>query len=159
MARHFTRAALIALVAAVLPIAVAGYGDNAQHPTATAMQGTAAIPMADPAKETVYSKDFFGPWNAGVAKAHLPQITCEKTGDGLKVTVKVDNHPMNPEVPHYIMWIRIEDGKGNVLGKKDFVATDPAPIATFTLTTAPDKIKAFERCNIHGTWTSETDVK
>ena len=150
MAGHFTHAALIVLVAAVLPIAGAGCGDSGHGSTAAA---------AESAQAKVYSKDFFGPWNANVAKAHLPQITCEKAGDGLKVTVKVDNHPMNPEVPHYIMWIRIEDGKGNVLGKKDFVATDPAPIATFTLTTAPDKIKAFERCNIHGTWTSETDVK
>lgn len=150
MARHFTHAALIALVLAFLPIAGAGRSGSGPGSTAAA---------AEPTKETVYSKDFFGPWNAGVAKAHLPQITCKKTADGLKVTVKIDDHPMNAEVPHYIMWIRIEDGKGNVLGKKGFVATDPAPIATFTLTTAPDKIRAFSRCNIHGIWMGETNVK
>jgi desulfoferrodoxin-like iron-binding protein len=156
MARHFTHAALIALMAAVLPMAGVGCSESGQQPTAG---GTVEKTTVQNPQGTPYSKDFFGPWNAGVAKTHLPQITCEKAGDGLKVTVKVDDHPMNSTMPHYIMWIRIEDGKGNMLGRKDFVATDPAPIATFDLAAAPEKIVAFERCNIHGVWMSEADVK
>lgn len=105
-----------------------------------------------------YTRDDPGPW-ADKVKAHVPEITYEKTGTGLKVTVKVDNHPMDPKTPHYIMMIKLEDGSGAALGQKDFVATDPAPpIATFELKSIPGKLKAYERCNIHGLWMNEVDV-
>ena len=162
MVKQFVRAVLVLSAAVTLPI-VAGCGPSEEQPKAPATPGPEAkAPAPAPAaaeQAKPYTKDFFGPWNADVAKVHLATITYEKAGDGLKVTVKVDDHPMNPDIPHYIMWIRIEDGKGNVLGRKDFVATDPAPIATFDLASAPEKIQAFERCNIHGIWMSETDVK
>jgi desulfoferrodoxin-like iron-binding protein len=159
MVEQFVRAVLIVSAAAILPIAAAGCGKSEEQPKAAAAEGTAVAAPAEGEQATPYTKDFLGPWNADVAKVHLPQITYEKAGEGLNVTVKVDDHPMNPDIPHYIMWIRIEDGEGNILGKKDFVATDPAPIAAFSLKTAPEKIRAFERCNIHGIWMSETDVK
>jgi superoxide reductase len=89
---------------------------------------------------------------------HLPQITYEKTDTGLKVTVKVDNHPMDAQKPHYIMWIKLEDGSGTMLGEKDFMATDPEPVATFDLTSVPVSLKAYEQCNIHGIWMSEANV-
>ena len=155
MAKHVIFAALV-IAAAALMIGSIARGDD---PGTAATQAKALEPNLTYTQARPYTKDFFGPWNADVAKVHLATITYEKAGDGLKVTVKVDDHPMNPDIPHYIMWIRIEDGKGNVLGRKDFVATDPAPIATFDLASAPEKIQAFERCNIHGIWMSETDVK
>jgi desulfoferrodoxin (superoxide reductase-like protein) len=78
----------------------------------------------------------------------------------LKIRVQIDDHPMNASVPHYIMWITITDGEGNILGTKEFLPTDPAPaVATFNLTVVPAKIRAFERCNIHGIWKSEIDVR
>lgn len=152
--------AVVLTVAAV--VAAAGCAKKSETPPTTAGEKTEmATPAAAPeeyTQETPYSKDFFGPWDEAVSKVHLPEITYEKTDTGLKVTVKIDDHPMDPEKPHYIMWIRIEDGEGNTLGETDFVATDPAPVTTFDLTTVPAKIKAFERCNIHGIWTSEVDV-
>jgi len=104
-----------------------------------------------------YTRDDPGPW-ADKVKAHAPEVTYEKAGTGLKVTVRV-NHPMDPKTPHYIMEIRLEDGSGASLGKKEFVATDPAPpTATFELKTVPGKLKAYERCNLHGLWLNEVDV-
>jgi len=105
-----------------------------------------------------YTLQNSGPWAAAKDK-HIPQITYEKMGMGLKVTVKVDNHPMDPKKPHYIMWIKLEDGRGNLLGRKDFVATDPAPVAAFELKSVPAHLRAFERCNIHGIWMSEAKVE
>jgi superoxide reductase len=106
-----------------------------------------------------YTAKFFGPWNAAVANTHVPQVTYEKMGKALMVTVKVDNHPMDPKKPHWIMWIRVEDVNGKVLAKKEFKATDPAPVAIFHLASWPEKLKVFERCNIHGIWLNEVDVK
>jgi desulfoferrodoxin-like iron-binding protein len=111
------------------------------------------------AQEKPYTKAAPGPWSAAVAKKHSPTITYKKAGAGLRVTVKIDNHPMDPKTPHYIMWIRLEDGTGKVLGEKNFKATDPAPIAAFNLTSVPGELKAFEQCNIHGIWMSRIIVK
>ena len=106
-----------------------------------------------------YTAKNFGPWNETVAATHVPQVTFEKMGAGLKVTVQIDNHPMDPQKPHWIMWIRLEDMKGNKLGEKTFKATDPRPaVAVFELPAMADKVKAFERCNIHGIWLNETVV-
>jgi len=113
----------------------------------------------EPAQPQPYTTTFFGPWNAAVAKTHVPQVTYEKMGQALMVTVKVDNHPMDPKKPHWIMWIRVEDAKGKVLAKQEFKATDPAPAATFHLAHWPEKLRVLERCNIHGIWLNEVDVK
>ena len=107
--------------------------------------------------ENPYTRENPGPWAAKV-ETHVPQITYEKAGAGLKVTVKIDNHPMDPQTPHYIMSIMLHDGMGAMLGEKTFVATDPAPLATFELTSVPEKLKAYEHCNLHGIWMSETGV-
>jgi len=105
-----------------------------------------------------YTRENPGPW-AGAQDKHVPEITYEKMGTGLMVTVKIDNHPMDPKKPHYIMWIRLEDANGKVLGKHDFAATDPAPVATFHVPSVLAKLKAFERCNVHGIWMSEANVE
>jgi len=107
--------------------------------------------------ENPYTKENPGPWAEKVG-THLPQITYEKAGSGLTVTVKVDNHPMDPQQPHFIMSIMLQDGMGATLGEKTFVATDPAPLAVFELMSVPDKLKAYEHCNIHGIWMGETSV-
>jgi desulfoferrodoxin-like iron-binding protein len=125
-------------------------------PPATTASATAPAAAASPEKP--YTKESPGPWDAAIAAKHSPEITYVKAGKGLKVTVKVDNHPMDAQKPHYIMWIRLEDAQGNVLGKKDFVATDPAPIATFELGSIPSELHAVEQCNIHGVWASSVPV-
>jgi superoxide reductase len=112
----------------------------------------------EPAQAEPYTATSFGPWNAAVAKVHVPQVTYMKMGQELMVTVKIDDHPMDPEKPHYIMWIRLEDANGKILAKHEFKPTDPAPVATFHLKAWPEKMKALERCNIHGIWMSEVTV-
>jgi desulfoferrodoxin-like iron-binding protein len=161
--RHWTFLAVALLLTAALIAVGAACSKKTEKPAPmpgeTAAESKADTTSAGYTQENPYTKDYFGPWNEDMAKVHLPEITYEKTSSGLRVTVKVDSHPMNAEMPHYIMWIRLEDGDGNVLGQTDLVATDPEPIATFALTTVPPKLKAFERCNIHGIWMSEIDVK
>jgi len=131
----------------------AGPGQAAAQP--------AAAPGGREARQPApYTMTSFGPWNAAVAKTHVPQVSFEKAGRGIKVTVQIDNHPMDPQKPHWIMWIRLEDMKGKILGEKTFKATDPRPaVAVFEIPAAVAKVKALERCNIHGVWLNEVDVK
>lgn len=128
-------------------------------PSGPVLQTAAAGASQDYTQEKPYTKVDPGPWPAAVADKHSPEITFEHSELGLRVTVKVDNHPMDPTKPHYIMWIRIEDGDGKKLGEKTFQMTDPAPVAIFELASIPAKLRAFERCNIHGIWMSETKVE
>jgi desulfoferrodoxin-like iron-binding protein len=146
------------LAAAALILVSTGCSKKAEEPAETAVKKEAAPAPEEYTQEKPYTREDPGPWAAVVDK-HIPEITYEKTDDGLKVTVKVDEHPMDPQMPHYIMWIKLEDGEGNMLGETDFVATDPAPVTTFDLTSVPAKLRAYERCNIHGIWTNETDVQ
>jgi desulfoferrodoxin-like iron-binding protein len=143
----------IVFVAAGLTLSALGSGT----PSAQAGYGQDK-PQAEYKQDKPYTRENPGPW-AGAQDKHLPQITYEKMGMGLKVTVKVDNHPMDAAKPHYIMWIRLEDGMGEVLGRHAFKATDPAPVANFELKSVPAELKAFERCNIHGIWMSEAKVE
>lgn len=124
----------------------------AAAPQETPMMTAQENSMANP-----YTKENPGPW-ADLAEKHIPEITYEKAGAGLKVTVKVDNHPMDPKAPHYIMEIMLHDGAGAMLGQKTFVATDPEPVATFELMSVPEKLVAYEHCNIHGFWKNEIGV-
>jgi desulfoferrodoxin (superoxide reductase-like protein) len=130
-------------------------------PTATAAAPAATSP-ASPApaasQDKPYTQESPGPWDAAVAAKHSPEITYAKAGKGLTVTVKVDHHPMDAQKPHYIVWIKLEDAQGKELGKKDFVATDPAPTTTFELAAVPATLKALEQCNVHGTWASSVAV-
>jgi superoxide reductase len=149
--------AFLALVLVLLPGGCKKESEMTQEQASQEMKAPAEKTAAENSMENPYTKENPGPW-ADLAEIHIPEITYEKTSTGLSVTVKVDNHPMDPEQPHYIMWIKLEDGDGNMLGEKDFVATDPAPVATFELTTVPQKLIAYERCNIHGIWKSEVEV-
>ena len=136
--------AIVFLAGAVTAAALAQYGT--QKP-------------AEPQQEKPFTKDFFGPWNEAVAKTHVPQVTCEKTATGFKVTVQIDNHPMDPQKPHWIMWIKLEDEKGVKFAEKEFKATDPGPAkAVFEISPKHAKFKALERCNIHGIWLNEVDA-
>lgn len=112
--------------------------------------------MTQEAEEVIHTRSDPGAW-AGKEDSHVPQIVYEKMETGLKVTVTV-NHEMNPETPHYIMNITLKDGEGNLLGEKDFQATDEKAEAIFELATIPAKLVAYERCNIHGLWMDEVDV-
>jgi desulfoferrodoxin-like iron-binding protein len=150
MKRQLFFVLLTVLVATGLGLAVIGGG--AQNPTTPATQ--------EYSQPKPYTAQDFGPWNAGVAKTHVPEVTFEKAGMGVKVRVQVDNHPMDPQKPHWIMWIKLEDAKGKKLGEKTFQATDPGPaVAVFELPNVPEKVKALQRCNIHGIWLNEVAVE
>ena len=88
---------------------------------------------------------------SGIAEAY------EKIEAGLKVTVTV-SHEMNPETPHYIMYIMLKDGEGNLLGEKEFEATYEKAEAVFEIESTPGKLIAYERCNLHGLWMDEVVV-
>lgn len=125
-----------------------------------AAQYATTPPAQQAMQKEPYTAKFFGPWNEAVAKTHVPMVKFEKTDMGLKVTVQIDNHPMDPQKPHWIEWIRVEDMMGNKLGEKTFKATDPSPaMAVFELPKSYDKLKVFEHCNIHGTWLNEAAVE
>jgi desulfoferrodoxin-like iron-binding protein len=125
-----------------------------------AAQYAATPPAQEMTQAQPYTAKFFGPWNEGVAKVHIPMVKFEKTDMGLKVTVQIDNHPMDPKKPHWIQWIRVEDAMGNKLGEKTFQATDPSPaIAVFEFPQSYDMLKVSEHCNIHGTWLNEAKVE
>ena len=145
------------LLAAGLMLVSSGWAGKGPGPAAAASittQATQEYSQPEP-----YTAKSFGPWNAAVANTHVPQVTFEKAGKGLKVMVQIDNHPMDPQKPHWIMWIRLEDMMGHKLGEKAFQPTDPRPaIAVFELPAMHAKLKAFERCNIHGIWLNEVAV-
>jgi len=106
--------------------------------------------------EVVFTRNDPGAWG-GKEDTHVPQIVYEQTDTGLKVTVSV-SHEMNAETPHYIMWIKLKDGEDNLLGEKEFQASDEKAEAVFDLTVVPSKLKAFQKCNLHGQWMDEVDV-
>ncbi len=108
------------------------------------------------AEEVVYTRSDPGAWG-GKEDSHVPLIAYQKTETGLTVTVTV-NHEMNPDTPHYIMAIMLKDGEDTLLGEKNFLAADEKAEAVFELTTVPEKLKAYERCNLHGLWMDEIDV-
>jgi desulfoferrodoxin-like iron-binding protein len=155
-----TAIAFLALVLAFFPPACKKQQDMGGAPAAetpaVAPQETPMMTAQENSMENPYTKENPGPW-AGLDEKHVPEITYEKTGSGLKVTVRVE-HPMDPQQPHFIMSIMLQDGMGAKLGEKTFVATDPEAVATFELMTVPERLKAYEHCNLHGIWMGETAV-
>ena len=113
-------------------------------------------PESEKAEEIVFTRSDPGAWG-GKEDSHVPQIVYEKMDTGLKVTVTV-SHEMNAEKPHYIMNITLKDGEDNLLGEKEFQATDEKAEAIFELSNVPSKLIAYERCNIHGLWMDKIDV-
>ncbi|MCX6560365.1 MAG: desulfoferrodoxin family protein [Candidatus Aminicenantes bacterium] len=107
------------------------------------------------AEEVVYTATSPGPW-AGKEPTHVPQIAVAKTEAGWSVTITV-KHGMIAQPLHFIQWIRLQDGDGAVLGRKEFTPADPKPEAVFALKTLPAKLVAFEHCNLHGLWKNERE--
>ena len=75
---------------------------------------------------------------------HVPVV--EKTGEGVKVLVGSDPHPMDEK--HYIEWIELL-----VNGKvyRQFLEPGQSPEAVFQVE-AEGNITAREYCNVHGLW-------
>jgi desulfoferrodoxin-like iron-binding protein len=115
-----------------------------------------AEPESGETEEVIFTRSDPGAWG-GKEDSHVPMIAYEKTDTGLKVTVAV-SHEMNAETPHYIMLIKLKDGEGNLLGEKEFQATDEKAEAIFEVPTIPSKLVAYEKCNLHGVWMDEVVV-
>ena len=109
-----------------------------------------------PAAEVIYTREDPGAYG-GKEDSHIPVVTYERTGSGLKVTVSV-SHEMNPDTPHFIEWIQLKDVDGGLLGERTFQATDEKAEAVFELTSVPDRLVAYEKCNLHGIWKEQVDV-
>ena len=141
---------LIALLAALFVMLLTACSHH-QAPVAekAATETTAAA-------EPIHTRGDPGEYE-GKESSHVPVIVYKKSGSGLQVTVTV-NHVMDPAIPHFIEWIHLMDGDGNILGEKSFVATDAKAEATFNLMSAPARLVAIERCNVHGLWKEEVPV-
>ena len=113
-------------------------------------------PASEEVEEKIFTRSDPGAWG-GKEDSHIPQIVYEKAEAGLRVTVTV-SHEMNPEKPHYIMFIKLKDGEGNLLGEKEFQAAAEKAEAVFELAAVPDKLVAYEKCNLHGVWMDEVVV-
>ena len=100
-------------------------------------------PESKEAEEVIFTRSDPGAWG-GKEDSHVPQIAYEKMEARLKVTVTV-SHEMNAETLHYIMYIKLKDGEGNLLGEKEFQAADEKAEAIFEVTTTPGKLVAYEK--------------
>jgi superoxide reductase len=97
-------------------------------------------------------------------KKHLPIISAPesvKKGEHFEVTVEVGKLLRHPNEPgHFIQFIELYAGD-TYLARMDFTAKTTCPImkVCVSLDHGHGKLRAFERCNLHGTWESEVDIE
>jgi len=97
-------------------------------------------------------------------KKHLPIITAPKKvkkGECFEVTVEVGKLLKHPNEPgHFIQFIELYAGD-TYLARMDFTAKTTCPVmkACVSLDHAHGKLRAFERCNLHGTWENDIDIE
>ncbi len=90
-------------------------------------------------------------------KKHVPVISAPDSvakGECFEVTVEVGKHLEHPnETGHFIQFVELYADE-TYLGRQHFTAVKTCPVATFCvqLEHVHDKLRAFERCNLHGTW-------
>lgn len=97
-------------------------------------------------------------------KKHLPIISAPEkveSGECFEVTVEVGkllDHPNEPG--HFIEFIELYAGE-TYLARMDFTAktTHPVMKTCLSLDHAHGKLRAFARCNLHGTWENEVDIE
>ena len=97
-------------------------------------------------------------------KKHLPVISAPesvKAGEHFEVTVEVGKLVEHPNEPgHYIEFIELYAGS-TYLARMDFTAKTTCPImkVCVSLDHAHGKLRAYERCNLHGMWGNEVDIE
>ena len=97
-------------------------------------------------------------------RKHTPVINCPaevKKGECFTATVEVGRLLAHPNEPgHFIQFIELYSGD-TYLGRMDFTAERICPKASFCVSLDHDhgEIRAFERCNLHGTWEADVPVK
>lgn len=97
-------------------------------------------------------------------KKHLPVISAPesvKKGECFEVTVEVGKLVKHPNEPgHFIEFIELYEGD-TYLCRMDFTPRTTCPVmkACVALQHPHGKLRAFERCNLHGSWESDLDVE
>ena len=97
-------------------------------------------------------------------KKHLPVISAParvKKGECFEVTVEVGKLMQHPNEPsHFIQFIELY-ADDTYLTRMDFTARTTCPVmkVCLSLDQSYDKLRAYERCNLHGTWENELDIK
>lgn len=97
-------------------------------------------------------------------KKHLPIISAPqsvKKDECFEVTVEVGKLLKHPNEPgHFIQFIELYAGD-TYLARMDFTAKTSCPImkTCISLDHGHGKLRAFERCNLHGTWENEVNIK
>ncbi len=97
-------------------------------------------------------------------KKHLPVITAPKSvkkGQCFEVTVEVGKLLEHPNLPaHYIEFIELY-ADHTYLARMDFTAKTTCPVmkTCISLEHIHGKLRAFERCNIHGVWMGESNIE
>jgi len=85
-----------------------------------------------------------GEW-AGKEGSHAPSATAT----GMDITL-ITEHGM--EADHWIDVVYLRDQDDIVVGLLEFVGTDAAAEATFTLPEGTTEVTPFSHCNLHGLW-------
>ena len=97
-------------------------------------------------------------------KKHLPVITAPATvkkGQCFEVVVEVGKHLAHPnEHGHYIGLVELYADE-TYLGRVDFTPVTTCPVAKFcvNLDHIHEKLRAFEWCNLHGTWEGDLPIQ
>src|SRR4030043_1595566 len=97
-------------------------------------------------------------------KKHLPIITAPKKvkkGECFEVTVEVGKLLKHPNEPgHFIQFVELYAGD-TYLARMDFTAKTTCPVmkTCVALDHGHGKLRTFERCNLHGTWDNEVNIK
>jgi len=97
-------------------------------------------------------------------KKHLPIISAPesvKKGECFEVTVEVGKLLQHPNEPgHFIEFIELYEGD-TYLCRMDLTAKTTCPVlkSCIALQHTHGKLRAFERCNLHGCWEYDLDIK
>jgi superoxide reductase len=97
-------------------------------------------------------------------RKHVPIITAPdrvKKGECFEVTVEVGKLLKHPNEPgHFIQFVELYAGQ-TYLARMDFTArtTCPTMKVCVALDHSHGKLRAFERCNLHGCWEYEVDIE
>jgi superoxide reductase len=97
-------------------------------------------------------------------KKHIPIISAPesvKKSECFEVEVEVGKLLKHPNEPgHFIQFIELYAGD-TYLARMDFTAKTACPVmkACISLDHAHGRLRAVERCNLHGTWEDEVDIE
>ncbi len=97
-------------------------------------------------------------------KKHLPVITAPKSvkkDECFEVMVEVGKLMQHPNEPsHYIEFIELY-ADHTYLAKIDLTARSTCPVmkVCLSLDHAHGKLRAYERCNLHGIWESDAEIE